>query len=80
MEIRETIRNYVLEILVEEGYGEDVLKDDSLVTSGVFSSLTVVDIASFMEKTYGLDFSKIYFDSKDFESIDNMVTLIEKNQ
>ena len=78
-EIAEQIRHKVFEILANEGVEEMPGDDDSLVDSGLLDSLAVVNIAVFMESTFGVDFSIVYFDVNRFESIATMVRLVESS-
>jgi acyl carrier protein len=77
-QIAELLRARVHEILAEEGFVERPGDDDSLVDSGLIDSLSVVEIAVFMESEFGVDFSVVYFDINHFETIATMVRFVEQ--
>ncbi len=51
--------------------------DDNLVQSGLIDSLAVVQIALYLENTYGIDFSTRGFDPEQLATLANILQLIE---
>ena len=80
MDIRQALRSFIEDQLHQHGHTDPVGDDDSLILSGLLDSLTVVHIVVFMEENFGLDFSQLYFDQNNFDSIDAMVAFISANQ
>ena len=78
-DLREKLRECVRTLLGERGHGADVQDDKSLVNSGLLDSLAVLQIAVFMEKEFGIDFSVVYFDQNIFDSILSMEDFV-RNQ
>ena len=52
---------------------------DPLVSSGLLSSLKIIELAAWIEINYGVDFSKRAFNVYDFENITTIVNLINEN-
>jgi acyl carrier protein len=72
------IHNKVKSLLGDEGR---ILSDnESLVTSGRLSSYKIVELASWLEKRYGIDFSAESFNIYDFETIETIKQLVEKRK
>jgi acyl carrier protein len=53
---------------------------DNLVTSGRLNSLKIVELAVWLEKTYGIDFSESGFNIYDFENVLTIMDLIKKKR
>ena len=52
---------------------------DPLVTSGRLNSLKIIELATWIEINYGVDFSNRAFNVYDFENIVTIVNLINEN-
>ena len=50
--------------------------NDPLVTSGRLNSLKIIELASWLEINYGIDFSNKVFNIYDFENVSTIVKLI----
>ena len=74
-----SLREKVITLLLEDGVEGMLGDDDSLVTSGLLDSLAVVDLATFMEAEFGIDFSTVYFDANQFETITTMADFVSHN-
>ena len=57
---------------------ESVGPDESLVTSGLIDSLAVIEIVSFLEKNYGIDFAAGGFDPDRLATLASILDLIEE--
>lgn len=77
--LADRLRSRIFEVLSAEGVEAMPGDDDSLVDSGLLDSLAVVGIAVFMEAEFGLDFSIVYFDVTNFESISTMARFVESS-
>jgi acyl carrier protein len=78
-EAREKLRDFVAELMEEVGERGRVGDEDSLVTSGLLDSLAVIQIVTFIEKEFQVDFSTVFFDQGDFDSIDGIIRFLEEN-
>jgi acyl carrier protein len=59
---------------------DDVQDDVSLVEAGLIDSLAVLEIVSYLEATYGLDFAEAGIDPGDLTTIAGILDLIERLQ
>ena len=51
---------------------------EPLITSGRMGSLQTVELACWLEKTYGIDFAKHGFNVFDFETIETITVLVNE--
>lgn len=59
---------------------DEVAEDVSLVEAGLIDSLAVLEIVSYLETTYGLDFAEAGIDPGDLTSIGGILDLVERLQ
>ena len=79
MTTRGTVRNFLHVLLAEYGETSDFSDDTSLVISGMLDSLAVLRIVVFLEQEFGLDLSDQGFDQNDFDSVNSIIRLIERD-
>jgi len=79
MDRRQLIREHIALLATEHGHTDPIRDDESLILSGLLDSLAVVQIVVFMEQTFEIDFSAVFFDQNDFDSIDAMVAFVNLN-
>jgi acyl carrier protein len=73
---RMKVREFVEQRLRERG-DEAVFDDvDALVSSGRLDSVDVITLAVFLEQSFGVDLTTRGFDQNDFETVQNMLSLI----
>jgi acyl carrier protein len=77
MPTRETLRDFLQELLAEYGETDDFSDDTSLLVSGILDSLAVLRIVVFLEQEFGLDLADRGFDQNDFDSVTSIMRLIE---
>lgn len=75
---RETLRNFLQELLAEYGETAGFSDDTSLVISGMLDSLAILRIVVFLEQEFGLDLSDQGFDQNDFDSVASIMQLIDR--
>ena len=73
---RETIRHLLQQILRKNNDNRGFTDADSLIFSGRFQSLDVLDIVVFLETRFGLDFSE-GFDQSQLDSVEEIMNLLE---
>jgi acyl carrier protein len=73
---RETIRRLLEEILLKNNDTRGFADSDSLIFSGRFQSLDVLEIVTFLEERFGLDFSE-GFDQSRLDSVEEIMNLLE---
>lgn len=76
----EDIRNKIKTLLDRTEEGTTFSDNDSLVISGRLSSLQVIELSAELENKYGLDFNKHGFNQYDFDTVNSLVSLIEKHK
>lgn len=59
---------------------EELDECDQMVASGLIDSLAILQIVSYLESTYGIDFSLRGVDPEQLGSIGNILDLIEKEK
>ena len=79
MDIRQEVRNFVVELLKNKGDTAELCDSDSLLLSGRLQSLDAVNIALFLEQEYVIDFSEIGFDVTQLDSIAQIACLVERS-
>jgi acyl carrier protein len=75
--MKEDIQNEIKRLLNDN---RDIADTDSLVTSGLLSSLQIVEIASWLELKYGVDFGKHGFNIYHFETVLTIMDLIQHHK
>jgi acyl carrier protein len=75
--MRDEIRNKIQQLLQDHSTFTD---NDSLVTSGRLNSLKIVELASWIELQYGIDFGEKGFNIYDFDTVSSIVALIVVNE
>jgi acyl carrier protein len=75
---REAIRARVRELLERRGDAGAVGDRDPLLTSGRLDSVDVLELVTFLEAAYAVDFTARPFDPDDFDSIDAIAALLAR--
>ena len=76
--IREQLHSFVKELLLEQDYHDEISDDESLILSGLVDSADVMHIFVFMEQKFDINFSEVYFDQTQFDTINSMVAFVEE--
>jgi acyl carrier protein len=71
------IRDFVLSILARRERVPELGDGEALVTSGRLNSVEVIEIAVFLEREFGIDFSSRPFDPYEFDTVDRILKRIE---
>lgn len=72
---RESIRQLLRQILRKNNDTAEFTDADSLIFSGRFQSLDVLEIVTFLEERFGLDFSD-GFDQSRLDSVEEIMDLV----
>jgi acyl carrier protein len=75
---REKIVRFLGTIKRPDALLDGIADGDGLVDSGLIDSLAMLEIISFLESEFGIDFSETGVDPVEMESIDAILALIEK--
>ena len=73
---REMIRQLLQQILQKNNDTRGFTDTDSLIFSGRFQSLDVLEIVNFLEERFGLDFSD-GFDQSRLDSVEEIMNLLQ---
>ena len=76
MNERDAIREFVRSLLQRKGMLDPVDDTDSLLISGMLDSVDVLEITTFLEDQWGVDFSYGDFDAGDFDTIDGILSRV----
>jgi acyl carrier protein len=79
MSLHDEVKKFVSGLLQRKGTFVDLGDDTPLVSSGLLDSVDTIDIVTFLESRYGLDFGDIGFDEDRFESLATIVQLVEES-
>jgi acyl carrier protein len=80
MDTRQSLRAFVAELLSNKGDTCEFTDGDSLLLSGRLQSIDAVEIALFLEREYAIDFSVVGFDQAQIDSVDEIVSLVERER
>jgi acyl carrier protein len=79
-EDRDIIRRYIGELLGELDDHQPFADSESLITTGRLDSLVVVKLILFLETEFAVDFTRVEFDPDRFDSVDEIVAVVEESQ
>lgn len=77
MDTKTKIKTFLQELLADYGAEADFGDEDSLLTSGILDSQAVLRMVVFLEEEFGLDLAERGFDQDDFDSLTNIMRLVE---
>jgi acyl carrier protein len=78
MSLHDEVREFLSGLLQNKGADVDLGDDTSLVLSGLLDSVDTIEIVTFLESRYGLDFGDIGFDQDRFDNIASIIKLVEE--
>jgi acyl carrier protein len=76
MSTKAKVHEAITSILRRRGDSAPIRDTDSLFLTGRLDSLTVMEIAGYLEQTFGVDFARHGFDPVDFDSVDSIVAVV----
>jgi len=71
----ETLRSFIVDSLLKDP-GRALGPDEALVSSGLIDSFSLVDLALFVEKSFGVRLHDSELRAEVFDTLDQLVTLI----
>ncbi len=77
MDHRPAIRGFVEELLRKNRDAAPFSDSDSLWISGRLSSLDALELISFLEERYGVDFADRPFDQGEIDSVNQVASLLD---
>jgi acyl carrier protein len=79
MNTHDEVRSFVAKLLRQKGDQAPLKDGDSLILTGRLESIDAIEIVTFLETRFDLDFAKIGFDQTQIDSVDLIVALAEKH-
>ena len=79
-DMKETVREYVINEYVDEDDGLEVEYDTPLISSGVVDSFSMVSLKVFLEKKYGIKLPDEEATPEAFDTVNSIVRLVQKHQ
>jgi acyl carrier protein len=76
--MRNAIREHILMLLNEPE--RHIGDDDSLVISGRMNSIKVIELATWLEEKFNIEFDAHTFHVKDFDSVNDVFRLVKSRQ
>jgi acyl carrier protein len=70
------LRNFIAELLSNRDDTGNVADAELLFASGRLDSLAAVEVITFLEQEFGVDFGEMDFSIEDIGSIDSIATLV----
>ena len=77
--VQQAIASYIASQILKEP-GRPIRGDEALLSSGLVDSFSLVDLALFVEDTFGVQIHDSELNSDTFDTLDQLETLIEQRQ
>ncbi|MDF1500188.1 MAG: acyl carrier protein [Anaerolineales bacterium] len=74
-EIKEFIQREIL-----KDSGRDIASDEALISSGLIDSFSLVDIALFVEESYGVRIDDAELSTETFDTLAELAALVEQRR
>lgn len=80
MDIKQTIRHYILENFLFTDDESALTDGDSFLAGGIIDSTGVLEIMYFIEETFGMSVNDDEMLPENLDSIDNLVAFVTRKQ
>lgn len=77
-EIRNTTRNYIKEHFLASRNIADISDSTPLITGGIMDSISTMQLISFLEKHFHIEFQPHEVDRDNFDSVDIIANFVSK--
>ena len=77
-DMKETIRNFIQSDIANDN--ESISYDTPLMSSGIIDSITALQLVSFLEDTFKIEFQPHEVDQENLETIDNIAKFVASKQ
>jgi acyl carrier protein len=74
-----TVGNYVSTSILRQSKRK-ILNDEPLISSGLIDSFSLVDLALFIEDTFGVHIDDTELNAQTFDTLDQLANLIQSRQ
>jgi acyl carrier protein len=69
MNIKETVRTYLVDELISGARNEDITNDTALLGSGLIDSISTLQLVDFLEKEFGIEFQAHEVDRDNLDTL-----------
>ena len=76
-EIQECIRNYVLDNFFDNDNQDEFDNLTKLISDGIMDSISAMQLVSYLEETYNIEFEASDVDKKNLDNISNLAAYVE---
>jgi acyl carrier protein len=76
MVIKETIKKFILQELVQEGGAGDIQESDPLIENGIIDSFGIMALLGFLEEKFAVQIESDELMPENFESIETIAELV----
>lgn len=73
----ETVKEYILQTFLPGEDPQALTPTTPLITSGILDSLATLDLVSFLESHYGIEFEAAEMDTNRLGTLDGIAALVE---
>jgi acyl carrier protein len=77
--MEEIIRNFIQQEILKDPE-RPIESDEALISSGLIDSFSLVDIALFVEREFGVRIDDAELSAENFDTLDELTTLIKQRQ
>ncbi|HRX28414.1 MAG TPA: acyl carrier protein [Saprospiraceae bacterium] len=77
-DMKETIRNFIQSDIANDN--ESISYDTPLMSSGIIDSITALQLVSFLEDTFKIEFQPHEVDQENLETIDTIAKFVASKQ
>ena len=77
--MEEIIRNFIQQEILKDPE-RPIESDEALISSGLIDSFSLVDIALFVEREFGVRIDDAELSAENFDTLDELTTLINQRQ
>lgn len=78
MNLRETIRGYILNQFIHDMADGDLKDDDSFMGLGLIDSTGVLELVAFLEETFDIDIGDEEIVQENLDTVTGLVALVER--
>ena len=80
IDVKDTLRQFILDQYLPGESASNVRDDTRLLSSGILDSLAVLGLASFIERTFGVELTVQETSVDTFDRIEEMAALIQRKR
>ena len=78
MDVKKSIKDFIVKDLAEDGFREEIHDDDSLIDSGILDSLNILKLLCFMDEKFQIMPAEDEIYPENFDSINHIYNFIEE--